>query len=137
MVRVSETRLINQRRILGFAAVVEAGTGLLLILVPAFVVALLLGSSTFPTGMAIARLAGFALLALALASWPGRQRAESGSPALWGMLVYNTLVALYLAHLGAYRHVGGLLLWPAVAVHAIVALLLFWTWRVERRTQNP
>jgi hypothetical protein len=28
-----------------------------------------------------------------------------------------------------------LLLWPAVALHAVVALLLVWTWRAERRTK--
>ena len=50
------------------------------------------------------------------------------------MLIYNVLIALYLAHLGKVGHLGGLLLWPGVALHAVVALLLVWTWRDERRT---
>ena len=53
--------------------------------------------------------------------------AESGSPAFRAMLIYNVLIALYLAYLGAAEHLGGVLLWPGVALHAIVALLLVWT----------
>jgi hypothetical protein len=32
-------------------------------------------------------------------------------------------------------HLGGVLLWPGVALHAVVALLLAWTWRDGRRTK--
>ena len=78
---------------------------------------------------------GIALLALGLACWPSRQDAESGSPALRAMLIYNVLIALYLAHLGRVGHLGGLLLWPGVALHAVVALSLVWTWRDDRRTK--
>src|SRR5437899_11912417 len=38
---------------------------------------------------------------------------------------------------GHGRAPGGLLLWPGVALHAVVALLLAWTWRDERRTKGP
>jgi hypothetical protein len=38
-----------------------------------------------------------------------------------------------LAHLGTARHLGGLLLWPGVALHVAVALSLVWAWRGERR----
>jgi hypothetical protein len=48
------------------------------------------------------------------------------------MSTYNALIALYLAWLGIVGHMGGLLLWPAAALHAVVALLLLWTWRNER-----
>ena len=50
------------------------------------------------------------------------------------MLTYNVLIALYLAYLGTIRHLEGLLLWPGAALHTVVALLLVWTWRHERRT---
>jgi hypothetical protein len=75
------------------------------------------------------------LLALGLACRPIRQRAENGSPTFWAMLLYNILIALYLAYLGTAGHPGGLLLWPVMALHAIVALLLVWMQRDERRTQ--
>ncbi len=40
------------------------------------------------------------------------------------MSVYNALIALYLGYLGAFQHASGLLLWPAVLLHAVVAVLL-------------
>jgi len=122
------------RKILAFAAVVEVGTGLVLMIDPAIVVRLLLGTEVSGAGTLLGRCFGIALLALGLACWPSRQDAESGSPALRAMLIYNVLIALYLAHLGRVGHLGGLLLWPGVALHAVVALLLAWTWRDERRT---
>ena len=48
------------------------------------------------------------------------------------MLVYNVLIALFLVYLFTVGHLGGVLLWPAVVLHAVVALLLIWSWRIER-----
>src|SRR4249920_2946471 len=119
-------------KILAFAAVVEAATALAVLVAPTLVVQLLLGMEAAGVGVLLGRCFGIALIALALACWPGRQRVESGSPAARAMLTYNLLVALYLAYLGAL-HAGGLLLWPAVALHAAVALLLVRAWHSERR----
>ena len=116
-------------KILAFAAVVEVGTGLVLMIDPAIVVTLLLGAEVSATGTLLGRCFGIALLALGLACWPSRQRAERGSPAFRAMLTYNVLIALYLAWLGTVRHLGGLLLWPAAVVHAAVALLMIWARR--------
>jgi hypothetical protein len=123
---------MRHRNILFFAALVEGGTGLGLMAIPKVVVSLLLGSLVSAEAMPIARVAGFALLALGIACWPAQASAES-SRAGRGMLTYNVLVALYLAFLSVVRHVGGVLLWPAVVIHAAVALLLLWTWRNERQ----
>jgi hypothetical protein len=132
---VSETKRITLSKILAFAAVVEIATGLALLIDPQMVVVLLLGANESGEGMPLGRVAGSALLALGLACWPGRQLAESALPAFRGMLVYNVLIALYLAYLGTAAHLGGLLLWPAVALHAAVALLMAWTWRDKGRTK--
>jgi Ca2+/Na+ antiporter len=132
---VSETILDRPRKILALAAVVESGTGLFLVIDPALVAALLLGAEVSGAGTLLGRCFGIALLALGLACWPSRQRAESGAPAFRAMLIYNVLISLYLAYLGTVGHLGGLLLWPGVALHAVVALLLGWTWRDERRTR--
>ena len=132
---MSETRLFTQRNILAFASVVEAGTGLVLMIDPALVVKLLLGADVSGVGIPLGRCFGIALLVLGLACWPSRQRSENSAPALRAMLTYNLLIALYLAYLGTAGHLGGLLLWPAVVLHAIVALLLVWTWRNERQTK--
>jgi hypothetical protein len=105
---------------------------LLLMIDPPLVAAMLIGTAVTGTAAALARLFGIALLALGLACWPLRQRAGGGSPAaLRGMLIYNVLVALDLAYLGAIGLWHGVLLWPAVALHAIVALALAWAWRAN------
>lgn len=121
------------RKVLTLAAVVEAVTGLALMIDPAIVAKLLLGAELSGVGPVLGRCFGIALLALALACWPGRQRGDGGSPAVRGMSTYNALIALYLAWLGIVGHRGGLLLWPAVALHAVVALLLVWTGQREAR----
>ena len=120
-VPVSETSPATLRKILAFAAVVEVGTGLALMMNPAIVVRLLLGAEVSSVGTVLGRCFGIALLALGLACWPSRQRAESGAPAFRAMLIYNALIALYLAYLGTVGHLWGWLLWPGVALHAIVA----------------
>ena len=48
------------------------------------------------------------------------------------MFVYNALIALYLGYLGVVGHAAGVLLWPVVAVHAALALMLVWSRRAER-----
>lgn len=112
------------RKLLAFAAVVEMGTGLVLMIDPAIVVRLLLGVDISGVALLLGRCFGIALFALGLACWPGRQRDEHHPPAVWAMLLYNVLIALYLAYLGTAGHLGGVLLWPAVALHAVVAFLL-------------
>jgi hypothetical protein len=113
-------------KILAFAAAVEVGTGLALMAYPSIVVGLLLGTQISEVGTMLGRRFGIALLGLGLACWPSR---ESGSAAFRAMLIYNVLIALYLACLGTIGHLGGWLLWPGVVLHAVVVLLLVWTWR--------
>jgi hypothetical protein len=108
-------------------------TGLVLVTVPAMVATLLLGADLSGAGTLVGRLFGVALAALGLACWPPGLRAESGSPAFRAMLVYNAVVASRLAYVGAMGQGGGPLLWPAVALHGAVALLLLWTWVDKRR----
>jgi hypothetical protein len=121
------------KKILAFASPVEMATGLALMIDPRFVVALLVGPDTPVEEIPMGRLPGIAIFALGLACWPSAQHAECGSPAFHGMLVYNVLIALFLVYLFKVGHLGGVLLWPAVALHAVVAVLLVWTWRTERQ----
>jgi hypothetical protein len=103
-------------QVLIFAAVGEAVTGLALIIVPSLVGQLLLGEEL--TGLAVltARVAGIALIGLGIACWPG--------PPLAGMLSYSTVVTLYFAHLGFAGVSVGILLWPMVALHLVLSILL-------------
>jgi Ca2+/Na+ antiporter len=130
---VSEMNHNTIGKILAFAAVTEAGTGLLLMIVPAVVIRLLLGEEI--SGALVGRLFGIALIALGLACWPSGQQGESNSPALRAMLFYNLLIALYLTYLGTLGHLMGLLLWPVVALHTVVALLLVLAWHNQRQTK--
>lgn len=135
---MSETSLLVRSRVLRLASVAEVGTGLFLVVVPATVVELLLGTRLFPDGMPLARVAGIALLGLGLACWRTAETLALKS-AFRGMLLYNALVAAYLVWLALHHGKGGALLWPAVAFHAVVALVLLWTWGEEarKRAGNP
>jgi hypothetical protein len=103
-------------RVLIFAAVAEAGTGLALLVVPSLVGQLLLGEELTGIALPVARVAGIALIALGVACWPGPPRA--------GMLAYSAAVTLYLGYLGFVGGLTGILLWPAVVLHLILTALL-------------
>jgi len=98
------------------AAVGEAVTGVALLVVPSLVGRLLLGEELAGVAVPVARVAAIALIGLAVACWPGK--------ALIGMLTYSAAVTLYLAYVGFAGGGAGVLLWPAVVVHAILTVLL-------------
>jgi hypothetical protein len=101
---------------LAFAAISEAVTGLALLIAPSLVGQLLFGTQLAGVAITVARVSGIALIALGIACWPG--------PPLLGMLTYSALVTLYLAYLGFAGGLIGILLWPAVILHAILTALL-------------
>ena len=103
---------------LKFAAILEIATGLALLLVPSLVAQLLLEVELAGVAFILARVAGIALLGLGVACWPGTPRN--------GMLIYGTLVTLYLAYLGFTGAATGILLWPTVGLHLVITLLLIW-----------
>jgi len=104
------------KRVLIFAAVGEAATGVALLIVPSLVGWLLLGEELTGIAIPVARVAGIALIALGVACWPGPPRV--------GMLTYSLAVTLYLACLGFAGGLTGILLWPAVVLHLILTALL-------------
>jgi hypothetical protein len=107
--------------IVALGALVEVATGLAFIVDPAPLVDWLLGA-TLTAGLApLARVVGVALVSLGVACWPGR---SGGGGGLLGLLLYNLAIAAYLTLLRTLDHAGGRLLWPAVALHAVLALLL-------------
>jgi hypothetical protein len=103
-------------------AACEAVTGLFLALDAPLAVRLLLGADPAGAALAIARVAGIALLALGLACWPGRGAIGSRAPALRAMSAYNVLATLYLLSLAVAREWVGPLLWPAVVAHAAFSI---------------
>ena len=108
--------------LLPVAAIIEAATGLALIVLPESVARLLLGADLVGPGNAVARVAGAALLSLGLACWMSRRDSDKTS-VLAAMLAYNLLVTAYLMYLGFGGQLVGVLLWPAIAIHAVLTLL--------------
>jgi hypothetical protein len=115
------------KRVLVFAAVSEAATGVALLVVPSLVGQLLLGAELTGVAVTVARVAGIALIALGIACWPGTP--------LVGMLTYSAAVTLYLAYVGFAGGLTGILLWPAVGLHVILTALLFWASTRDRETK--
>jgi len=110
------------RNVLLFSLVAEGATGLVVILAPGLLAQLLFGADVAGVGVAYGRVLGMTLLALVIACWP--HAGAVSRPALHAVLAYNVLAALYLAWIGFAHRPVGILLWPAVAEHALVALLL-------------
>jgi len=104
-------------KMLALAALGEIATGLALLIVPAPVGRLLLGGELTGVAIPVARVLGIALLSLGVACWPGRT-------GLCGMLTYSAGVTLYLGYVGFAGIFGGIFLWPAVVLHAILTALL-------------
>jgi len=106
-------------------AIVEAGTGLLLLFLPAVPLVLLLGvSQAAPEAIFIGRVTGAGLLAIGVASWLGRN--DERSPAqlglLVGVLIYDGAAAALLGYAGLVLSMAGIALWPAVVIHTALAV---------------
>jgi hypothetical protein len=113
------------KKLLGIAAVAEAATGVALLIIPSLVCRLLFGTGLAGVSISMARVTGIALLSLGISCWPSWT-------ALYGMLTYSALATLYLAYLGVAGEFSGMLLWPAVLLHAMLTVLLTRSWFSER-----
>jgi hypothetical protein len=109
------------KKVLTVAAVLEVATGVALLIVPSLVGRLLFGEEFTGIVIPVARVLGIALLGLGVGCWPG-------STALCGMLTYSALATVYLAYLGLVGGFTGILLWPAVVLHALLTALLARAW---------
>jgi hypothetical protein len=104
------------------SAAIEAATGVALLALPDFVARLLLGTELSASGIAVARVAGFALLALGVACWPG---GDAPTPqVIRALFAYNLLAGLYLGYLRVGGGFVSYLLWPACALHIVFGVLL-------------
>jgi hypothetical protein len=98
-----------------------------LLALPDIAVKLLLGADISGASVPLGRVAGVALLALGVASWLARGHVASALTS--AMLLYNCGVAAVLAMAGV-SGMTGVLLWPAVALHAVMAV---WSVIVSQR----
>ncbi|HTF17960.1 MAG TPA: hypothetical protein VK658_07800 [Chryseolinea sp.] len=121
------------RSLLTVTALFEAATGLALAVAPSFVVSILLGSSLtgLPANL-VGRLAGAALITIALACWLSRNSIQS-SIMVKAMVVYNVFSALLLVYAGLER-TSGPGLWPAAVLH--VGLLVWCLSSLKKPSQT-
>jgi hypothetical protein len=119
------------RDLLKVAVGIEVLTGLALIFDPSLVTRMLFAGELSTAGLALAPLAGFGLLALCIACWPGARTADL-TPAFRAMLTFSALSALYLVYHVVRGGSAGFLLWPAAVTHAALATALVWV----RRNKN-
>jgi len=104
-------------------AVIEAATGVALLVRPSVPVAILLGSSLdAPAALTVARVAGAALLTLGVACWFARDDGRAATGLVAAMLVYNIAAVAILTFAGISSGTAGVGLWPAVVLHAGLAV---------------
>ena len=102
------------------AAVEVAATGLILLLSPVLFGRLIFGDELADLVRRSDDSTGIVLLGFALTSWPD----PSARSVTRAMLAYNFLATIYLCYLGVAGKSVGVLLWPAVALHLLITLLL-------------
>src|SRR6266481_8430151 len=112
------------KRFLTLTAIIEAATGLALIVLPAIVVRLLLGAEISGASLTLGRVAGAALLALGVACWLAQYDAQSYAARglVSAMVLYNLGAVVILGGAGIRSQPVGIALWPAVVLHAAMAV---------------
>jgi len=110
--------------LLSLTAIIEAATGLALIIAPALVVKLMLGSplETY-AAVTLGHIAGAALLALGVAAWLARDDMQGHATRglVVAIMIYNLGVSVILSAAGVRGQTVGIALWPAVVLHAGMA----------------
>ena len=124
------------------AAVIEAVAGVTLLLMPAVAVSALLGAALdTATGLVAGRIAGAALVGLAIACWQARngERASPATGVVESITFYNFAAAMVLVYAGIRLDLRGALLWPAIVLHlglgAWCVLTLWFTRRKLSRSE--
>jgi len=92
---------------------------------PSLVVSLLLGTSLdAPAALVVARVGGAALLAIGVACWLARndQQSRAATGLVAALLLYNIAAVAVLIYAGTGLSLSGIGLWPAVVLHAALAI---------------
>jgi len=106
-------------------AALETAIGLALLGVPSLVISLLLGGSLdAPAALLVARVTGAALLSLGVACWLARndEKSRAAVGLVTAMLLYNAAAVLVLLYASIGLALSGIGLWPAVLLHAALAV---------------
>lgn len=106
-------------------AVAETATGLALLGSPSLVISLLLGGSLdTPAALVVGRVGGAALLSIGVACWLARndQQSRAATGLIAALLLYNTAAVAVFVYAGIGLGLSGIGLWPAVLLHAALAI---------------
>jgi hypothetical protein len=107
------------KKLLVITAIIEAATGIGLLVVPSMVAQVLLGGTLdAAAAVTVARVAGAALLALGVACWLAR---DDGRALVVAMLFYNIAAVAILAYAAVGLALSGMGLWPAIGLHTVLA----------------
>ncbi len=109
--------------LLSVTALGEGGIGFLLLAWPPVPMVLLLGVDQASSEVAFfARIAGAALVALGVACWMGRNDHPAPDGLLLSVLSYDVAATAILGYTGWFLGLVGIALWPAVVLHAVLAV---------------
>ena len=112
-----------QKSVVTTAAWLEIVVGATLLAAPDYLCQLLFAARPEGLGTVLARIGGLGLVALGIACLPSNA-AGSHRRAVFGLFVFNFGVAILLAWVGIATTYRGVLLWPTIVLHAIIAAAL-------------
>ena len=116
---------MNIKSLLVVTALIEAGTGLALLVAPSVIVELLLGAGlSSPQSLIVGRVTGAALISIGVACWLARkaERGEAQTGLVTGMLIYNVAVPVLLIYAAIAFGMHGIALLPAGILHVMLAI---------------
>lgn len=105
------------------AALVEILVGVSFVLATNGQSQLVFGAPTEGTGSLFARLAGIGLIGLGLTSLPSNV-AGTQRIAVRGLFIFNVAATIFFAWVGLATTFRGVVLWPVVILHAVLAIVL-------------
>ena len=112
-------------KLLTVDAVIEMGGGLLMVVLPSFLWKIVLGT-TLSTAVefTLSRIAGIAVIALAVTWWLARSDEQSHilRGVVGGMVVFNAGVVIALGYAGIALGLSTILLWPFILIHLAMAV---------------
>jgi len=112
-----------QKSVVMTAAWLEIVTGTVFLTALDVPCRLLFAAKPEGVGITLARFAGVGLLALGIACLPSTATGSRRS-AVFGLFVFNVGVAILFAWVGVATILRGVLLWPVVVLHAVIAAAL-------------
>jgi hypothetical protein len=114
---------MSTKSLLIVTALLEAATGIALLVAPSVIVELLLGAGlSSPQSLVLGRIAGAALVSIGVACWLARKADAVVTGLIAGMLIYNVAVPILLIYAAIAVGMSGVALWPASILHAALAI---------------